>query len=397
MPTAILYVDDEPDFELLIRQKYRRQVRRGELALTFASNGVEALAAVIARAEPFDLIVTDINMPEMNGLQLLARLQHQGHETPVLVLSAYGDMVNIRAAMNTGAFDFVTKPIDFADLDKSQAKALAYAEQVRARNRDRAAASEGDDGEGESGADRSNFAELGMMVAGVVHDLKNPLGFISTFTSLSEELIADITEELGDGVSDDVREDLDVLKLNLSKIGSHGAWSLRLVHSILEGAASDEREVDVNAMISDHLDLFAASARARDPLLGLQIAKQLDPTVGTLEVAPQQLVRLVITLVENAYHAVKERYAAGDRFEPKVWVDTRGVEGAIEIVVRDNGPGIPADLREKIFDPFFTTKAPGEGTGLGLHLVSQMVRAHGGWIRAEDNDGQGARMVARLG
>lgn len=135
MPTRILFVDDEPDLELLIRQKYRKQLRKGEIELAFAGNGREALAVIEARTSDFDLVVTDINMPVMNGLELLDALRKLDLSTLVLVLSAYGDMANIRTAMNRGAFDFLTKPIDFQDLAITQDKALAHLSSLRDRGR----------------------------------------------------------------------------------------------------------------------------------------------------------------------------------------------------------------------------------------------------------------------
>ncbi len=135
MPTRILFVDDEPDLELLIRQKFRKQIRRKEVVLAFAGNGSEALAVLDQSEEEFDLIITDINMPVMTGLELLGALSERELSCPVVVLSAYGDMANIRTAMNRGAFDFLTKPIDFSDLTITRDKALAHVESVRERGR----------------------------------------------------------------------------------------------------------------------------------------------------------------------------------------------------------------------------------------------------------------------
>ncbi len=134
MTDRILFVDDEPDLELLIRQKYRREIRKGKLDLDFATGGRQALE-ILGEKGPFSLVMTDINMPEMNGLQLLQEIKRRDREMTVVIISAYGDMQNIRTAMNHGAFDFLTKPIDFEDLEVTRQKALDYVMQLREKTR----------------------------------------------------------------------------------------------------------------------------------------------------------------------------------------------------------------------------------------------------------------------
>src|SRR5271155_377095 len=139
MSARILVVDDEPDLEALVLQKFRRQIRDGAVSFLFAHDGVEALAALKTNAD-VDLVVTDINMPRMDGLTLLQKLQEDEERLSAIVVSAYGDMANIRIAMNRGAFDFVTKPIDFVDLEATVAKTIRHIELLRdARQRQAAA------------------------------------------------------------------------------------------------------------------------------------------------------------------------------------------------------------------------------------------------------------------
>src|SRR6516225_7974518 len=130
MTVTILVVDDEPDLEELILQKFRRQIREGRLAFKFARDGLEALRSLEQRPD-IDLVVSDINMPRMDGLSLLQKLQEADDKKSTIIVSAYGDMSNIRTAMNRGAFDFLTKPIDFADLEATIDKTLRHVEMIR--------------------------------------------------------------------------------------------------------------------------------------------------------------------------------------------------------------------------------------------------------------------------
>jgi signal transduction histidine kinase len=394
MPTSILYVDDEPDLELLISSKYQKQIRAGERVCEFARSGAEALARVEARTVPYDVIVVDISMPKMSGLELLDALEQREVATPVIIVSAYADIANIRAAMNRGAFDFLTKPVDLDDLELTQQKAVRHFDTLRrAKALDRAYF-------------RPELAALGLLVAGVAHDLKNPLGFVSTFTELALELLGEldetVQEEAGQRceaeLADDVRAELDAVRETLTKVTSHAAWALELVGSLLTSAGSTTREVELNPLVSHHVDLFASSSRADAPELGLTIDKQLDEGVGIVELAPTRIVSVVINLLENAYHAVRDHAAAAaPGYRPRIVVETRAIDDdTVELSVSDNGPGVASEHREQIFEPFFTTKPTGQGTGLGLHVVGKIAGECGGSVVAEDGPDGGARLRVRL-
>jgi class 3 adenylate cyclase/signal transduction histidine kinase len=791
MPTRILFVDDEPDLELLIRQKYRKQLRQGEVELAFAGNGREALAVVQARTDDFDLVVTDINMPVMNGLELLEELRKLELPTPVLVLSAYGDMTNIRTAMNRGAFDFLTKPIDFQDLAITQDKALAHLRSLRERARlqrerdlleerarfvretfgrylddavvesllddpdalrlggekreisilmsdlrgftslcerlppetvvsllngyfgamidivlahggtidellgdamlvifgaplsqpdhadravscaiamqramaavDERSASEGlprlemgiaiNTGEAVVGnigsrkrtkygvvgshvnltariealtvghqvlvsdatrracslpldvcdeitftakgfeapvtvfeirgvrgdpartiasvadelrplepplpvrltvlgslgpqqheaamvavsthrcelttsaaatverrsavslrlhdrrgqastvhgkvvertaADRlqvrftalppavaewlraqlaertaeraaepadktmlaardtmiidlpvalfspydsgtapiadadaspsalplasaepvalptpapptaaspsapprdpratqNHLATLGLMMAGVAHDIRNPLGFIVNFADLSVELVDEVRAAVGRHMAGQAAADagdaLASLADNLAKIHAHGERAGELIRTMMDtvrGTRGPAQDIDLNAVIARHLDLFEASLRAAEPGLPLVLARELDPAAGRVRVAPQDVSRIVLNLVQNACDAARAKDPAlRNGAPPRVVVKTRDRGDEVEIRVHDDGIGVPERLRQAIFDPFFTTKGSKDGMGLGLALVREIIEATGGTI-----------------
>jgi two-component system NtrC family sensor kinase len=380
MPTSILFVDDEPDFEQLLRLTYRRQLQRQELEFEFARDGVEALAKIEARS--FDLIVTDINMAGLNGLELVRELVRRGCGIPVIVASAYGNMDNIQAAMDAGAFDYLTKPIDFEALDKARDRAVSScARDAGTRPAEDTAA-----------RTRNELSELGLLVAGVVHELKNPLSFISTFAKLSDELLDELRAQVGKADVNVLRGQIDELELTMSKILRHSDWALSIVGSILDGTASAPREIDVNTLIAAHVDLFAASMRVKYPSLDVSIDKQLDPDVGPVLLPPQQIIRALVNLLENAYHALRNHRRDEGAFTAQIRVETRVQGEFVELCIVDNGPGIPAEIRAEIFDPFLTTKEPHEGSGLGLHLVARLVGDCGGQVSVEDDEPGGTRV-----
>lgn len=797
-PTRILFVDDEPDLELLIRQKYRKQLRQGEVELAFAGNGREALAVIEARTADFDLVVTDINMPVMNGLELLEELRKLDLSSLFLVLSAYGDMANIRTAMNRGAFDFLTKPIDFQDLAITQDKALAHLRSLRERARlererdemeerarfvretfgryvddavvqtlldepeglrlggekreisilmsdlrgftslcerlppetivsllngyfgamteivlsyggtidellgdamlvifgaplsqpghaDRAvscaiamqramdavnersaaqglprlemgiaintgeavvgnigshqrtkygvvgshvnltariealtvghqvlvseatwracslpldvvdeltftakgfeapvtvlevrgvqgdpertiagiedelrplrpslpvrllvsgvggpqqhdaemvAASThrcelrtsapigverraavslriqdrgGDRGgqsstvhgkvvarpaedrlhvrftalppavaerlhvlmaEGDGGgraeevedramlaahdtqvfdmpsaalfapydsgsgavvmpepvaatqaqarveatirpdplATQNHLATLGLMMAGVAHDIRNPLGFIVNFSDLSAELVdevrAAVRQPMSAEAAEEVGDALASLDDNLAKIRAHGERAGELIRTMMDtvrGTRGPAQDVELNPVISRHLDLFEASLRAAEPELTLVLERELDPAAGRVRVAPQDISRIVLNLVQNACDAARAKDPARRAgAPPRVVVRTRDRGDEVEIRVWDDGVGVPESLRQAIFDPFFTTKGSKDGLGLGLALIREIIEATGGTIALQTEEGAYAEFVVTL-
>lgn len=797
MPTRILFVDDEPDLELLIRQKYRKQLRQGEVELAFAGNGREALAAIEARTADFDLVVTDINMPVMNGLELLDELRKLELSSLFLVLSAYGDMANIRTAMNRGAFDFLTKPIDFQDLAITQDKALAHLRSLRERaglerERDqmeerarfvretfgryvtdavvqtlldepeglrlggekreisilmsdlrgftslcerlppetivsllngyfgamteivlsyggtidellgdamlvifgaplsqaghadravscaiamqramdavnersaaeglprlemgiaintgeavvgnigsqrrtkygvvgshvnltariesltvgnqvlvseatwractlpldvvdeltftakgfetpvtvlevrgvqgdpartiagiedelqplapplpvrllvsgpsgpqqhdaemvaasthrcelrtssavdverRAAVSlrmqerggpsstvhgkvvarpaedrlhvrftslppavaerlralmtvESDGGEraAETGpaegpmlaahdtqvfdlpgaalfapydsgsgaivmpepvvaspapapeqpitrpdplATQNHLATLGLMMAGVAHDIRNPLGFIVNFADLSAELVdevrAAVRQPLAAEAVEEVGDTLASLEDNLAKIRAHGERAGELIRTMMDtvrGTRGPAQDIELNPVISRHLDLFETSLRAAEPGLTLVLDRELDPAAGRVRVAPQDISRIVLNLVQNACDAARAKDpVCRDGAPPRVVVKTRDRGDEVEIRVWDDGVGVPVSLRQAIFDPFFTTKGSKDGLGLGLALIREIIEATGGTIALQTEEGAYAEFVVTL-
>ena len=250
------------------------------------------------------------------------------------------------------------------------------------------------------------LASLGQLTAGIAHEIKNPLNFVNNFAELSVDLAADLRQDLetaGDRPVSDVLPDLadllDDLRDNATRIREHGQRADRIVRAMLlhsRGGAVERARVDVNRFVEEYANLAYHGARANDADLAIDLVRDFDPAAGEAEVVPQELGRVLINLLANAFHAVGERKhaAAGAGGEagyvPRVTVRTRRKGSEIEIEMDDNGPGIPDAVLAKIFEPFFTTKPAGEGTGLGLSLAHDIVaQVHGGTMDVRSTVGVG--------
>ena len=254
---------------------------------------------------------------------------------------------------------------------------------------------------------REKLAALGELTAGVAHEIKNPLNFVKNFSEVSEELIDELKEALGDvaeQIPEDDRSYLDEitgdLTGNLQRIRSHGERANRIVHDMLQmgRGSGDLQPTDINGLLDEYARLAYHSARASDSEFQLDILRDLDPEMGDVDVIPQDLGRVFLNMVGNACYATDEKRKAGevDGYEPTISLKTRRGEENIEIRIKDNGSGMPPHVVEKIFNPFFTTKPTGEGTGLGLAMSSDIVREHGGTIQVETEPGEFTEMIIEL-
>ena len=243
------------------------------------------------------------------------------------------------------------------------------------------------------------LASLGQLAAGVAHEIKNPLNFVTNFSEISVELIDEIDEVMVDmkdqedaDLAGEIEPILSDLKLNLQKIKEHGVRADGIVRSMLEhsrSAPGDWRETDLNALLKQYVDLAYHSMRAHGQGFNATLSDDLDPEIGMIEMVPQEISRAFLNIITNAFQALDEKRRAsnGPDYEPELLVATRRLEDEVEIRIRDNGPGISAELRERIFEPFVTTKAPGEGTGLGLSLTMDILTRHGGTIQLDSEEG----------
>jgi signal transduction histidine kinase len=253
------------------------------------------------------------------------------------------------------------------------------------------------------------MASLGQLTAGIAHEIKNPLNFVNNFASLSVELLDELKETaapaiaaLGADKRAEVDETMELLTGNLEKIAEHGKRADNIVKSMLEhsrGASGERRDVDLNGVIEEALNLAYHGARAQDQSFNITLERDYATTLKPIELAPQEMTRVFLNLFGNGlYAATKRARENGDRsFRPVLAVATREAGDAVEVRVRDNGTGIPPEIKDKLFQPFFTTKPTGEGTGLGLSISYDIVtQQHGGTITVESEPGAFTEFTIRL-
>ena len=243
------------------------------------------------------------------------------------------------------------------------------------------------------------LALLGQLTAGIAHEIKNPLNFVNNFSGISAELIDELQDTLK-GISLDnkarteINELTDTLKSNFDKVVHHGRRADSIVKNMLqhsrEGSA-EHRVIDINALVEESLNLAWHGARAETQGFEIKLKQSFDPSAGEADVFPQDIRRALLNVISNGFYAATKRGAEtnGGNYEPTLTAATRNLGDRVEISIRDNGIGIPPDVKEKIFNPFFTTKPAGEGTGLGLSISHDIiVKQHGGSIEVDTRQGE---------
>jgi two-component system, NtrC family, sensor kinase len=253
------------------------------------------------------------------------------------------------------------------------------------------------------------MASLGQLTAGIAHEIKNPLNFVNNFASLSVDLLDELKQAAAPGLAlldEDRRGEVDelasTLASNLGKINEHGRRADGIVRSMLEhsrGSSGERRSVDLNALVDEALNLAYHGARAQDQSFNITLQRELQENMAPVTLAPQDLTRVLLNLFSNGFHAARERQRmeTTSAFEPSLKVSTRSLDGSVEICVRDNGIGIPAEIKDRLFQPFFTTKPPGEGTGLGLSMSYDIItQQHGGSITVDSKAGEYSEFTVRL-
>jgi len=254
---------------------------------------------------------------------------------------------------------------------------------------------------------QEKLAALGEVTAGVAHEIRNPLNFVKNFSEASGELLEELEEILEEDEldEDEIEEIIEDLTDNLERIGRHSERANRIVQDMLMmGRGGGEwQTVDLNTVFNEHAQLAYHSARAVDPEFQLHIERDYDPEVGDIEAIPQDLGRVFLNMVGNSCQAtdfkrvsILEDPRDGTPYMPTVWLKTKRVGDRAQVIIRDNGDGIPPDVIDKIFNPFFTTKPTDKGTGLGLALSSDIVRTHGGTISVDSEEGEYAEMTVDL-
>jgi signal transduction histidine kinase/ligand-binding sensor domain-containing protein len=244
------------------------------------------------------------------------------------------------------------------------------------------------------------MASLGELTAGIAHEIQNPLNFVNNFSEVSAELIDEMKEALTVSRWPLAVEIADDIKLNLEKINHHGKRADAIVKGMLQHSRSStgqKEPTDINALADEYLRLAYHGLRAKDHAFNATLKTDFDESVGDVSIIPQDIGRVILNLITNAFYAVNEKkQGAGAGYEPTVSVSTKKTGNNVLISVMDNGNGIPGHIKEKIFQPFFTTKPTGQGTGLGLSLSYDIVKAHGGGLKVETKEGEGTEFLILL-
>ncbi len=244
------------------------------------------------------------------------------------------------------------------------------------------------------------MASLGELTVGIAHEIQNPLNFVNNFSELNVELFSELETAVANGDTDEIQALVKDIKENDGKINQHGKRAGAIVRGMLQHSRANtgKKELtDINALCDEYLRLAYHGYRAKDESFAAKFESNFDVSLPKIIVVPQDIGRVILNLINNASYAVNEKQKnVRDKYEPTVMVATRKLDRKIEITVSDNGNGIPAAIKEKIFQPFFTTKPTGQGTGLGLSLSYDIVKAHGGEIRVETTERQGSEFIIQL-
>ena len=251
------------------------------------------------------------------------------------------------------------------------------------------------------------MASLGELTAGIAHEIQNPLNFVNNFSDLSNELIDEMLEEMAKGNFGEARSMLDDIKQNLNKINHHGKRADAIVKGMLQhsqSAKGKKEPTDINALCDEYLRLSYHGLRAKDKAFNANLTTEFDDSIGKINLVAQDIGRVIMNLLTNAFYAVSDKLKGsqpglvegGFNYKPAVSIITKKSNDAVEIIITDNGQGIPTNIIDKIFQPFFTTKPTGQGTGLGLSLSYDIIKAHGGELKVETELNKGSTFIILL-
>jgi len=365
----LLLVDDETHFRNVLA---RRLQKRGLAALQ-AGDGKECLA--VLADNPMDVVVLDVKMPGMNGIDVLNRIKERYLKTEVILLTGHAATEDGVEGIKSGAFDYLTKPVEFEHLlgkiiqaydkilaEEEKQKAAEY----KARIEQQMIATE-------------RLAALGTLAAGVAHEINNPLAIINESAGYLSQLLE--KKELADMPRKEVFEKA------LLKIENSVKRARTITHQLLGSVGKTESvlvEVDVGELVSETIQLVHKDAKDKNITIIFQGADDLK----AIWVDPNKVRQILINLMSNAIHATPA--------QDTISIQVENIDGGISIAVKDTGVGIPKENLEKIFEPFFSTKAPGEGTGLGLFVTRQIVEKLGGSLDVVSRVGHGTQFMVRL-
>jgi signal transduction histidine kinase len=365
----LLLVDDETHFRSTLAKRLKK---RGIAALQ-AGSGQECLAMLADH--PMDVVVMDVKMPGMSGIDALHRIKEKYIETEVILLTGHAATQDGVEGIKSGAFDYLTKPVELSHL---LSKIIQAYEKIIAVRHNREAAEYKAHIEQQMIA-TERLAALGTLAAGVAHEINNPLAIIYESAGYLGSLLKN--QELAD------MPQKAAFEKALQKIENGVKRARTITHQLLGNVRKSEAilaEVDVAELIKEVIQLIQKEAKDKEIVVELQTDDDLKPIWAD----PNHIRQVLINLLNNAIHATSERGRITFRVE--------AATDDISITVSDTGMGIPKENLEKIFEPFFSTKAPGEGTGLGLFVTKEIVEKLGGKIRVDSRVGRGARFVVQL-
>ena len=255
------------------------------------------------------------------------------------------------------------------------------------------------------------MASLGELTAGIAHEIQNPLNFVNNFSEVSNELLDEMKTELDKGDMEEAKNIADDIKQNLEKINHHGKRADAIVKGMLQHSRKStgvKEPTDINALADEYLRLSYHGLRAKDKSFNATMITDFDSSIGKINIVQQDIGRVILNIITNAFYACTERLALSKtevsrsaalsqlKFDPTIWVSTKKENDKVIISIKDNGNGIPQDVIDKIFQPFFTTKPTGQGTGLGLSMSYDIVKAHGGELKVDTKEGEGTEFTIQL-
>lgn len=409
----ILFVDDEVDLERLLKQRLRKNILEKEFEVLFSANGKEALE-ILKSDRSIAMVVTDINMPEMDGLTLLTKIAEIDPTIKTVVMSAYSDLKNIRTAMHCGAFDFITKPIDFEDLTITITRTLNQVRQARDNINKLQQAQL-------LLIQSEKMSTLGQLVAGVAHEINNPIGFLAGNIEQANDGIKDLINHLqlyqekfakpGSQIEENAEQiDLEYLLEDLPEMLSSmkvGAERIRNISNSLRSFYRGDTGSKVLANIHEGIDstitILQHRLKANNERPAIETIKDYGD-IPAVKCYLGKINQVFMNILVNAIDSIEESNQGKSFTEIeaapniiRIKTELSADEQSVIIKIKDNGKGISEEISDKIFEHFFTTKVMGKGTGLGLSISRQIVEeVHGGSLTCSSVEGVGSEFAIVL-